>query len=473
MADNLNISTGSGTTIATDQIGTAHYQKIKLMVGAADTADYLVFGQGAMASSVPVVIANDQSTLNVSVVAFTPGGTQNVSMVKPIYSVGGTDMGATGTGMMILGVQSGATTGRAIALTVSGQPMVNITNTPTVTVSTALSLAVTTGTVNVVNTPTVTVSTALALAVTTGTINVVNTPTVTVSTALGLAITTGTVNVVAMPVISASGVTIASIAAGTVDKLVLCDTVSTVSTVLAMPVLSASGVTIASIAAGTLDKLVLCDTVSTVSTVLAMPVLSASGVTIASITTGSVSVINTPTITVSNNPLICTASGVTIAAITTGTVSVVNTPTITVSNNPLICTASGVTIAAITTGTVSVVGAPVVTASISNASLAIIETKHASAWNAYAVATTAAATILKTSGAHTLYVTDLLFSVDVPMNIVVNDGTAAISTVYLATKGGFVFPTRTPIILTSAKSLTFTPSASGSCAGYAAGITVT
>ena len=38
MADNVAISAGSGTTIATDEIGGAHYQRIKLASGADGTA---------------------------------------------------------------------------------------------------------------------------------------------------------------------------------------------------------------------------------------------------------------------------------------------------------------------------------------------------------------------------------------------------------------------------------------------------
>lgn len=38
MADNIPITAGSGTIIATDQIGTDHFQKVKLAVGVADDA---------------------------------------------------------------------------------------------------------------------------------------------------------------------------------------------------------------------------------------------------------------------------------------------------------------------------------------------------------------------------------------------------------------------------------------------------
>lgn len=41
MADNVNITAGTGTVIATDQVGSDHYQKIKLADGAADSSTML------------------------------------------------------------------------------------------------------------------------------------------------------------------------------------------------------------------------------------------------------------------------------------------------------------------------------------------------------------------------------------------------------------------------------------------------
>jgi hypothetical protein len=38
MADNVNITAGTGTVVGTDQVGTAHYQKIKLASGEADSS---------------------------------------------------------------------------------------------------------------------------------------------------------------------------------------------------------------------------------------------------------------------------------------------------------------------------------------------------------------------------------------------------------------------------------------------------
>lgn len=261
--------------------------------------------------------------------------------------------------------------------------------------------------------------------VTTGTMNVVNVLSASGVTVASL--TTGTVDVVAMPILSATNITVASVATGTVDVV---------------NVLSASGVTVASLTTGTVD-------------VVAMPVLSATNITVASIATGTVDVVN-----------VLSASGVTIASMTTGTVDVVN-----------VLSASGVTIASITTGTLSIVGGPTLGATTAGIGT-VVATHHASNWSAAAVSVTSGGghAILKTSGAHTLYVTDLMLSVDVPMRVDIYSSSAAQAakmTVYLATKGGFVINIKSPLVLTSAQSLVFIGALSGSCSAFAAGYTVT
>lgn len=282
MADNISITTGTGTTIATDQVGTAHYQKVKIAIGSDDVAAPLVFGQTSMTASLPVTLASDQSTVPVSVVSFTPSGTQNVLVV----------------------------------------------NTPTVSIS--------------------------------------GTPTVTAAQG-------GVWNV------------------------------------------------------------------STVSTVL-----------------GTIAV----TGTVTGNP-----SG-------TQNVLLVNTPVVTASQGGSWNIATVSTL--LGTMTVSITNTPITTATISNTKIAVVSTAHSSVFNGFAVSTTSGSSvILKTSGSHTLYITDLMFSVDVPMSIDIKSDDTVKATVYLATKGGFVFPTTTPFICNSAQSLKFQQSASGSCAGYCAGYTVT
>jgi hypothetical protein len=42
MSDNLTVTAGTGTTVATDQVGTAHYQRVKVTDGTADSENHLI-----------------------------------------------------------------------------------------------------------------------------------------------------------------------------------------------------------------------------------------------------------------------------------------------------------------------------------------------------------------------------------------------------------------------------------------------
>jgi len=59
MADNLNITEGTGTTIATDQVGSDHYQKIKLVDGTADSSTVVAVDIGVKANALRVAPANN------------------------------------------------------------------------------------------------------------------------------------------------------------------------------------------------------------------------------------------------------------------------------------------------------------------------------------------------------------------------------------------------------------------------------
>ena len=63
---NANSTPPDGTVIATDDVGGAHYQRMKLTLGADGAVDMdLDSGQQVMADSAPVAIASDQSALSV------------------------------------------------------------------------------------------------------------------------------------------------------------------------------------------------------------------------------------------------------------------------------------------------------------------------------------------------------------------------------------------------------------------------
>ena len=67
MADDVSITSGTGTQIAADNVSDVYYQKIKIVLGGDGAASVMLDdGQQNMAASLPVVIASDQSTLNIA-----------------------------------------------------------------------------------------------------------------------------------------------------------------------------------------------------------------------------------------------------------------------------------------------------------------------------------------------------------------------------------------------------------------------
>jgi hypothetical protein len=80
LADNVAVSAGSGTSIATDDVGGVHYQKVKLILGAENAADGPVDqGQQTMAASLPVVLASDQTAVSIARANATTATLANVS----------------------------------------------------------------------------------------------------------------------------------------------------------------------------------------------------------------------------------------------------------------------------------------------------------------------------------------------------------------------------------------------------------
>ncbi len=63
MADNVNITAGAGTVIATDQVGTDHYQKVKLTDGTVDSSTVIAAAGGVEANALRVTIASDSTGL--------------------------------------------------------------------------------------------------------------------------------------------------------------------------------------------------------------------------------------------------------------------------------------------------------------------------------------------------------------------------------------------------------------------------
>jgi hypothetical protein len=75
LADGIAITAGSGTTVATDDVGGSHYQVVKIGLGLNNAVDtHLDSGQQAMSASVPVAIASDQTAISVTTSPGTSGG---------------------------------------------------------------------------------------------------------------------------------------------------------------------------------------------------------------------------------------------------------------------------------------------------------------------------------------------------------------------------------------------------------------
>src|SRR3990167_2616006 len=401
-------------------------------------------------------IISSSGRMQVDVISGGGGGQQ--------YPASSTGMGATGTGTLVIGVQSGATTGRALALSVTGG--LHIASMPAVGGGQQYSVANTdmgaTATGGVLLGIQATTARAIELTVSGGIANVA-----TIGTLLGTVAVSGGGGGVQYPINDTS-----MAATGTGTLVLGLQSGATTSRGIAVTVTGAQHVSIIGTAA-----------------------VTAANVTIASITTGTVSIINTPTFTVSTllaTPVIVvTASANPLIVSTVSTVLTMPVIVVTASANPLIVStvstvltmpvlsAANVTIASITTGTVNVINVLSATGLLLAATTAkvgaFVWTAHASNWQAAVIATTSAAAgiIVKTSGAHTLYITDWLINVAGPMTATLCSETTALAYLVLATNGGAVMNMVTPLVCTSAQSLRIVCGSSGSCNVMAAGYSVT
>lgn len=74
MADNVEITAGSGTTVAADDISSVWFQRVKIAVGADGAHDGdLDYGQAAAAASIPVVLASDTDFVKAEDAAHSSG----------------------------------------------------------------------------------------------------------------------------------------------------------------------------------------------------------------------------------------------------------------------------------------------------------------------------------------------------------------------------------------------------------------
>jgi hypothetical protein len=63
MADNVAITEGSGTNIATDDVAGTHYQRMKLVDGTLDSTTAIAAGGGVEAAALRVTVASDSTGL--------------------------------------------------------------------------------------------------------------------------------------------------------------------------------------------------------------------------------------------------------------------------------------------------------------------------------------------------------------------------------------------------------------------------
>jgi hypothetical protein len=85
MADNISITSGSGTTIATDEISGVQYQRVKLSLGADGTAVDAVAGAGAVGTGVMrTTLASDDP-----LVARMAGAAHDAAIAGSPHRIGG------------------------------------------------------------------------------------------------------------------------------------------------------------------------------------------------------------------------------------------------------------------------------------------------------------------------------------------------------------------------------------------------
>jgi hypothetical protein len=95
MADNLTVTAGTGTTVSTDQVGTAHYQRVKVTDGTADSENHLVVDssgnamvKNAAGSALIGKVSIDQSTANANEVVVKSGTVTAVTAITNALPAG-------------------------------------------------------------------------------------------------------------------------------------------------------------------------------------------------------------------------------------------------------------------------------------------------------------------------------------------------------------------------------------------------
>jgi hypothetical protein len=93
MANNVDITAGSGTSIASDDVAGIHYQAVKLVDGTEDSTTRIVSGNGTAAASLRVTVASDST----GVLAVTDNG-GSLTVDGSVTAVGSVAHDATDSG---------------------------------------------------------------------------------------------------------------------------------------------------------------------------------------------------------------------------------------------------------------------------------------------------------------------------------------------------------------------------------------
>jgi hypothetical protein len=128
MADNVAVTPGTGATIATDDVGGAQYQRVKVDLGGDGAASPLLRGQQTGANSVPVVLPSDQAAIPVTdnSGSLTVDGTVTANAGAGTFTVGDGGGSLTVDGTVTANAGTGTfTTGGTAAhdAAVSGNPV--------------------------------------------------------------------------------------------------------------------------------------------------------------------------------------------------------------------------------------------------------------------------------------------------------------------------------------------------------------
>lgn len=117
MADNVAITAGSGTNIATDDIAGVHYQRMKLVDGTLDATTAIAAGGGVEAGALRVTVASDSTGVlsvddNGSTLSVDDGGsTISVDDGGSSLTVDGTVTANAGTGFVSVQTEDAASAG--------------------------------------------------------------------------------------------------------------------------------------------------------------------------------------------------------------------------------------------------------------------------------------------------------------------------------------------------------------------------